>query len=51
MACHVLRSNDSSPDALDAMASHQRIPVLAGLLVALAAANVGSVIAMLIAAA
>jgi hypothetical protein len=45
-----LRSNDVSPDALDAMASYPRIPVLASLLVALAAANVGSVIAMLMAA-
>lgn len=51
MTCLTFRSNDYSADALDAMASHPRIPVLASLLIALAAANVGSVIAMLIAAA
>ena len=49
MTCLTLRSNDFSADALDAMASHRRIPMLASLLVALAAANVGSVIAMLMA--
>ena len=50
MTCLPLPSNNRSIEALDVVAPRRRLPVLPMLIVALAAANVGSAIAMLLTA-
>ncbi len=50
MTCLALRSNNPSGEALDVVAPRRPFPVLSMLIIALAVANVGSAIAMLLTA-